>query len=308
MSVFSRLRGLFPQGAQNNGNGAAGAGAGASPKVVPFPGTGSTADSLPSSAELVQRTMVEASQLTDVYEAALEKTWHGLYALMSYVAPTLAALAAGWWIGDGYAGPFAWNGASAGVHLISILGELALVAITLTAARTIKKAANDRTMWRYLIAIGAALLIFSVASALAQWFLILNDVRAAGYDPSSAGVVAMLLFRVIMPVGVDIAALLYLSIHGHRSLKHKLAQIDERGEAFEKLHERMLRMQMLEEKARKEREDAEAERARRQKAEETLNRLMEMQTTAALEAIERALRPQVVDSDDRPRDMRRRAQ
>jgi len=69
----------------------------------------------------------------------------------------------------------------------------------------------------------------------------------------------------------------------------------------------MLRMQAMEEKARKEREDAEAERARRQKAEETLNRLMEMQTSAALEAIERALRPQVVDSDDRPRDMRRPA-
>ena len=229
---------------------------------------------------------------------------HGLFALVSYLAPTIAALAAGWWIGDGYAGPFRMDGASAGVHIISLFGELALVALTLTSARIIKRAANDKAMWRYLAVTAVVLLIFSAASAMAQWFLIQTDIKAAGYDPSSAGVIAMLLFRVIMPLGIDIAALLYLSIHGHRSLKHKLAQLDERGEAFEKLHERMLRMKAVEDKARQEAEDRESERAQRQKAQETINRIMELQTEAALGAIEKAINPTIVDGD-RSRNIRR---
>ena len=264
--------------------------------VVQFPGAGNTAIENVTSEELIKRTMVEASQLTDVYEAPLDKAWHGLYALMSYLAPTIAALAAGWWIGDGYAGAFRWNGPSAGVHVISILGELGLVAITLTCARIVKRAASDKSMWRYLAVTMVALLIFSAASALAQWFLIQSDIKAAGYDPSSAGVMAMLFFRVLMPVGVDIAALLYLSIHGHRSLKNKLAQIDERSEAFQKLHARMLEMKALEEKARQEAEDREAERERRRRTEETLNRIQEMQANAALNAIEKSLNPNVIDS------------
>jgi hypothetical protein len=263
--------------------------------VVQFPGAGNTAVQNVTSEELIQRTMLEASQLTDVYEDPLDKAWHGLYALMSYLAPTIAALAAGWWIGDGYAGSFKWDGASAGVHIISIFGELALVALTLTSARIVKRAASDKSMWRYLAVTVAVLLIFSIASALAQWFLILSDVKAAGYDPSQAGVLAMLAFRVVMPVSIDIAALLYLSIHGHRSLKNKLAQIDERSEAFQKLHARMLEMQALEEKARQEAEDREAERERRRRTEETLNRIQEMQANAALNAIEKSLNPQIVD-------------
>lgn len=272
--------------------------------VLPFPGAGNTDLSAVSTDELIKKTMVEASQLTDTYEAPLDRGMHGAFALLSYLAPTIAALAAGWWIGDGYAGAFKWDGASAGVHIISLFGELALVALTLTAARIIKRAANDKAMWRYLAVTSVVLLIFSAASAMAQWFLIQTDVKAAGYDPSSAGVIAMLLFRVIMPLGIDIAALLYLSIHGHRSLKHKLAQLDERGEAFQKLHARMLEMKAMEEKARQEAEDRESERAQRQKAQETINRIMELQTEAALGAIEKSLNPQIVESD-RSRTVRR---
>lgn len=292
MATLSKLK-FWQRGTQSA---AAPATNGNASNVVQFPGAGNQGMTTVSSDELIKRTMVEASQLTDIYESPMDKSVHALFALLAYAGPLIVAIAAGWWIGDGYAGPFKWQGDSAGVHIISFFGELALAMLTLTCARIIKRSANDRAMWKYLAVTGLVLLVFSAASATAQWFLILNNIRAAGYDPSQMAVIVMLAFRVVMPLGIDIAALLYLSIHGYRSLRQKLAQIDERGEAFEKIHVRMLAMQEREDKARRDREDAEAERARRKAAEETLNHIMEMQSNAAIAQLEKALDPNIVDS------------
>jgi hypothetical protein len=58
------------------------AAAGAS-NVVPFPGAGNTNLETLSTDELIKKTMVEASQLTDVYEPPLDKGMHFLFALLS---------------------------------------------------------------------------------------------------------------------------------------------------------------------------------------------------------------------------------
>src|SRR5207248_11285038 len=124
---------------------------------------------------------------------------HFTFSLLSSTVPTIVALFADWWIGDGYAGSWQWNGESAGVHVISLAGELALVTITLACAITAKQVVNDKSRQRMLITGLIALAFFSLASATAQWFLILKNVQAVGYDPSSSGILAMLLLRVLIP-------------------------------------------------------------------------------------------------------------
>lgn len=249
----------------------------------------------------MQHTMQQAMQLTEVHEDPMDKLVHWLFAFVSYVMPVIVAVFAGWWIGDGYAGTGKQTAGDVyGVHVIAMAGELILPIITVACARAAKKAASDSGMYKWL-AIGALLLVVvSTGSASAQWFLILNNIHASGYDPSSFGVMTMMLFRVCMPVAVDLGALLYLSIHGHRSLKRQLAQMDERAEAVEKLSERNRRIQAAEDRARREREDDEAQRLTRQRREEVLTRIEEMNAQAAISHMEQMLLkpPRIVDGDD----------
>lgn len=259
--------------------------------ITPLPTAAQAAIAQPKSTEeLIQHTMNEAAGLTDTHETPMDKAVHFLYALIAYIGPFVVALAAGWWIGDGFSGPFAWNGDSVGVHTISIFGEVALSMLSVTLARTAKRMTNDKQIWKYLLVVSIAFLAVALASALAQWVLIVFNIGGYGLRGASPAMVIIVIgFRAFMPICIDIASLLYLAIHGYRSLKQKLAQIDERAEAFEKLHDRALAIQAKEDKARQEREDAEAERARRMKTEETLNRITEMQTDAALTLIEKSL-------------------
>jgi hypothetical protein len=272
-------------------------GASSSNNVTPLPTSAQTAIVQPKSTEeLIQHTMNEAAGLTDTHETPMDKAVHFLYALIAYIGPFVVALAAGWWIGDGFAGPFAWNGDSVGVHVISIFGEVALSMLSVTLARTAKRMNNDKQIWKYLLVVSIAFLAVALASALAQWVLIVYNIGTYGLRGASPAMVIIVIgFRAFMPICIDIASLLYLAIHGYRSLKQKLAQIDERAEAFEKLHERALTIQAKEDKARQQRDDAEAERARRAKTEELLNRITELQNEAAIAQIEKSLNGNVVD-------------
>jgi len=65
----------------------------------------------------------------------------------------------------------------------------------------------------------AAFVVFSVASGLAQWYVATLHVSPA----TAAGQVA-LVFRVAMPVVIDLASRLYLSIMKVKSLKRYLAE------------------------------------------------------------------------------------
>jgi hypothetical protein len=274
--------------------------------VVHFPAQTMPSAQPASTDELIAETMQEAAALTDVHQTPMDKLLLAMWSLFAYLAPIVMAVAAGIWIGDGYTGPHTSAGEAFGIHTISLIGELALALGAVVVAESVKRLTNDRQVFKVLAVSVIVFLLSAAGSATAQWFLILTNATASGYDPTQRGFYVMLGFRVLMPVITDVFSLLYLSIYGRHSLKHKLAQLDERGEAFEKLHERKLRMQEKEEKARQEREDAEEARAARRRREEVLTRIEEIYSEAALAQIERAIAPpRVVDADDESRRQRK---
>jgi hypothetical protein len=263
--------------------------------ITPFPAQ----RQVPATTEeIIAETMQEAAQISDVHHSASDKLFLAAWSLFFYLAPVIVAYAAGRWIGDGYSGPHSSAGESQGIHIISLVGELALAGGAIIVAELIKRLANDKAVIKMLAVALAVFVASAIGSATAQWFLILTNAKASGYDPTASGFSMMLGFRVLMPVITDIFAMLFLGIYGRHSLKMKLAQLDERGEAFEKIHERKLRMQAKEEKARQEKEDADREREGRRRREEVLARMEEMYSEAALAQMQKAINPKIVDADN----------
>jgi len=248
--------------------------------------------------EIIAETMQEAAQISDVHHSPADKLFLAAWSLFFYLAPMVVAYAAGIWIGDGYTGPHTTAGESQGIHIISLVGELALAGGAIIVAELLKRLANDKAVIKMLAVALAVFITAAIGSATAQWFLILTNATASGYNPTANGFYMMLGFRVLMPVITDLFAMLYLGIYGRHSLKMKLAQLDERGEAFEKIHERKLRMQAKEDKARQEKEDADRERESKRKREEVLARMEEMYSEAALTQMQKAMNPKVVDADN----------
>lgn len=282
-------------------------GASASPRtsnITPFP-----AQPAPpmTTDEMLAESMHEAQQISDVHHSAADRLFLAAWSLFFYVAPVIVAYAAGMWIGDGYTGPHTTIGESRGIHIISLVGELALAGGAIIVSELLKRLANDKAVIKMLAVALTVFVASAIGSATAQWFLILTNAQASGYDPTASGFYMMLGFRVLMPVITDIFAMLFLGIYGRHSLKVKLAQLDERGEAFEKIHERKLRMQAKEEKARQEKEDADREREGRRRREEVLARMEEMYSEAALAQMQKAINPKIVDADDDNSRRQRRA-
>jgi hypothetical protein len=271
-------------------------GKGNAPKnIVPFP---AHAPVPATTDELMAETMQEAAQISDVHHTPTDKLLLASWSIFAYLAPIVAAIAAGVWIGDGYTGLHTGSGEAFGIRTISLLGELALAMGSVIVAETVKRLTSDKQVIKILAVALVVFLASAIGSATAQWFLILTNARASGYDPTASGFYVMLGFRVLMPVMVDVFSMLYLAIHGRHSLKQKLAQLDERGEAFEKIHERKLRMQAKEDKARQEKEDADREREARRRREEVLVKMEEMYSEAALAHMQKAINPKVVDADN----------
>jgi hypothetical protein len=267
----------------------------AASNITPFPAQ----PTVPATTdEMMAETMQEAAQISDVHHSAADKLFLAAWSLFFYLAPIIVAYAAGMWIGDGYTGPHVTAGESNGIHIISLVGELALAGGAIIVAELLKRLANDKAVIKMLAVALSVFVASAIGSATAQWFLILTNAQASGYDPTAHGFYIMLGFRVLMPVITDIFAMLFLGIYGRHSLKMKLAQLDERGEAFEKIHERKLRMQAKEDKARQEKEDADREREGRRRREEVLTRMEEMYSEAALAQMQKAINPKIVDADD----------
>lgn len=301
MAVFSKQRQAIKHRWRNWRAGSASPGAS---NITPFPAQ----PAVPmTTEEMLAESMHEAQQISDVHHSAADRLFLAAWSLFFYVAPVIVAYAAGRWIGDGYTGPHSTPGESQGIHIISIVGELALAGLAITVSELMKRLANDKTVIKVLAITVSVFVVSALGSATAQWFLIQINANAAGFDPTAQGFTQMLGFRVLMPVVTDIAAMLYLGIYGRHSLKVKLAQLDERGEAFEKIHERKLRMQEKEEKARREKEDADRERESRRRREEVLARMEEMYSEAALAQMQKAINPKIVDADDDNSRRQRRA-
>lgn len=272
-----------------------GSGGGAPTNITPFP----TQRPVPATSdELIAETMQEAAQIADVHHSPADKVFMAAWSLFFYLAPVIVAYAAGRWIGDGYTGINSSAGESQGIHIISLIGEMALAGGAIIVAELIKRLANDKAVIKMLAVALAVFVASAIGSATAQWFLILTNATSSGYNPTASGFYMMLGFRVLMPVITDIFAMLFLGIYGRHSLKMKLAQLDERGEAFEKIHDRKLRMQDKEEKARQAKEDADRDREGRRRREEVLTKMEEMYSEAALAQMQKAINPKIVDADD----------
>ncbi len=166
------------------------------------------------------------------------------FTVAAYVGPFLVALAAQE-IADTYSGPFAsGNSWSVGTHIVAWFGELGLAALSVSIATAVRCEVADEEMLPRLVASIAAFVVFSVASGLAQWY-----VATLHVSPATTAGQAELVFRVTMPVAIDLASMLYLSIMKVKSLKRYLAEQAQKAEAIEQVSKSHLRVEQAQQVA-----------------------------------------------------------
>ncbi len=148
-------------------------------------------------------------------------------------------------IADTYSGPWQWgNSWSMATHIVAWFGELGLAALTVSIATAVRRATSDREMLPRLVASIAAFVVVSVASGLAQWY-----VATLHLSPATSAGQAALAFRVAMPVAIDLASMLYLSIMKLKSLKRYLAEMAQKAEAIEQVNKSHLRVEQAQQEA-----------------------------------------------------------
>lgn len=189
------------------------------------------------------RSQIEA--FDEEKKGALERLMTFLFTVAAYVGPFIVALAVAQEIADTYSGPWQWGNAwSVATHIVAWFGEIGLAALTVSVATAVRRAVSDRDMLPRLVASIAAFAVFSVASGLAQWYVATLHVSPA----TRAGQVA-LVFRVAMPVAIDLASMLYLSIMKIKSLKRYLAEMEQKAEAIEQVNKSHLRVEQAQQEA-----------------------------------------------------------
>lgn len=233
--------------------------------------------------ELMQVAMNDAMALTETTEDAAEKIIFEVLAMVSYVVPFLLAWLVGFWIGDGLAAFMKVK--DTGLYdLISITIEMTVPVASVTCARAVKRIRSDSSVTPLFVVGVLWFVCISVGSALTQWVILTN-----GYNTIPGPLAIVALFRGIAPILADLICATFLALHGYKSLKRRLAQLDERAEAVTKIYTRQNAIEEQSSRLQKEREDAEADRKRRDKSQEVLNRIQEVQATAAISAIESLL-------------------
>lgn len=210
-------------------------------------------------------------------ENVLEKCGRWFFLFLAYVGPIIVALAFGKEIGDAYGGAFDMNsGWSLGMHVGSYFGELALAMMSLSCATALRRMQSDKGYILKLLACLVFLVLFSLASGLAQWFIALKFVNV-----NATGGYAALVFRVAMPPAVDIASLLYISIMKFKSLKSHIANLKMEADALRELNDAEIGI-------RKSQNNAKQQEAR----EKLLMDVEEIQAKAVLKAVEKSLNAQ----------------
>src|SRR5215831_8609350 len=180
-----------------------------------------------------------------VLEQTIERLMTFCFTIAAYVGPFIIALAVAQEIADTYSGAWQWgNSWSLATHLVAWFGELGLAALTVSIATAVRRAASDQEMLPRLVASIVAFVVFSVASGLAQWYVATLHLSPA----TSAGQVA-LAFRVAMPMAIDLASMLYLSIMKLKSLKRYLAEMGQKAEAIEQVNKSHLRVEQAQQEA-----------------------------------------------------------
>lgn len=210
-------------------------------------------------------------------ENLLEKGGRWFFLLLAFVGPIIVALAFGKEIGDAYGGAFDINsGWSLGMHVGAYFGELALAMMSLSCATALRRMQSDKGYILKLLACLFFLVLFSLASGLAQWFIALRIV-----DVKATGGYAALVFRVAMPPAVDIASLLYISIMKFKSLKSHIANLKMEADALRELNEAEIGI-------RKSQNNAKQQEAR----EQLLMDVEAIQAKAVLRAVDKSLNEQ----------------
>ena len=221
------------------------------------------------------RQMVEGFE--EDRENFLEKMGRWFFLVLAYVAPVLIAVSVGKEIGDAYGGPFSFdNGWSLGVHTGAYFGELGLAMMSLASATALRRVQSDQGYIAKLVLTIFFLILFSLASGLAQWYIALNMI-----DPTRTGGTAALIFRVTMPPAVDIASLLYISVMGFKSLKKHLANMKMMADALRDLNDAEIDIRKSQNAARQQ-----------ERRENMIMRVESLQADAVIKAVEQSLNGQ----------------
>lgn len=227
----------------------------------------------PTAEELMQSAMQDAMQSTDATDTGAEKAFYELLAVVCYIGPFVIAVLVGNWIGDGLTALTRANTNDANLYRwISMFVELFVPVMSTACARAVKRTQVDDGARGIMIASLVCFIVLGLGSGIAQWFI-----YTASYGQTiPIGIIVVSIFKGVAPIIADVGAGVYLSLHGYKSLKKKLAQLDERAEAVTKIFQKQAAIVDQSQKQRKEREDAEAERERRNKKEAMIDRVYEM--------------------------------
>ena len=245
-----------------------------------------TSTTPPTAEELMQSAMAEAMQSTDTTDSGVEKGFYELLAVVCYVGPFVIALMVGNWVGDGLSALTHANTSDTALYRwISMFIELFVPVMSTACARAVKRTQVDAGARGMMVASLLCFAVLGLGSAVAQWFIYTAPYGAS--IPTGVGVVSV--FKGAAPIIADVGAGVYLSLHGYKSLKKKLAQLDERAEAVQKIFQKQAAIIDQSEKQRKEREDADAERERRNKKEAMIDRVYEMMGDSFVSAMENYL-------------------
>lgn len=215
------------------------------PRAVPAAPASAAASTSAPAQDHFEAIRNEIEAFDEEKKGALERLMTFLFTVAAYVGPFIVALAVAQEIADTYSGAWQWgNSWSVATHLVAWFGELGLAALTVSIATAVRRAASDGEMLPRLVASIVAFVVFSVASGLAQWYVAMLHVSPG----TTAGHVA-LAFRVAMPVAIDLASMLYLSIMKIKSLKRYLAEMGQKAEAIEQVNKSHLRVEQAQQEA-----------------------------------------------------------
>lgn len=239
--MFRRLRSLISQSKQFL----------ASPSTLP--GVPPDSESTPKSpATPLDRYREMIDHFDEDREGLGARVVRKVFMIAAYVFPFLVAYAIGKEIGDFYGGPLDLaDGWSLGTHTVAWAGEAALAMMVLSTATAFRRYKTDSSYTPKLIASIVSFIVFTLASSFAQWWI-----ATAHIKPTSVADYAALIFRVGMVPCVDVAALLYLSIMGYKSLRQYLGEMEQKAQAIRLLNEAEIAIEDAQAGAKQRREQA----------------------------------------------------
>lgn len=201
---------------------------------TPAPPPAATASPAQETREtILERMKAKVETFDEDKEGIGAKIVRKLFTLAAYLLPFLVAYAIGKEIGDYYGGSLNLSdGWSLGMHTLSWGGEAALAMMVISTATAWRRFKKDPGAGGKLLSSGIAFVVFTLASCSAQWVIAFNHIH-----PTIPGDYIPLVFRVSMAPCVDIAALLWLSIMGLKSLKTELAELQQKKTAIIELTE-----------------------------------------------------------------------